>query len=82
MTYEARLPRARAYYAKLSAERGRTVRPKLSTGWLFFRATRLPFLSPTFAPVLLGIAVAASKPSMADKGLPLTFGFSELMLSD
>ena len=59
MTYEARLPRARAYYAKLSAERGRTVRPKLSTGWLFFRATRLPFLSATFAPVLLGIAVAA-----------------------
>jgi len=28
-------------------------------GWLFFRATRMPFLTATLAPVLLGIAVAA-----------------------
>ena len=33
--------------------------PKLSFGWLFLRATRLPFLTATFVPVLLGIAVAA-----------------------
>ena len=35
------------------------MRPKLSFGWLFLRATRLPFLSATFVPILLGIAVAA-----------------------
>jgi 1,4-dihydroxy-2-naphthoate octaprenyltransferase len=31
----------------------------LSPGWLFLRATRLPFLSATFVPVALGTAVAA-----------------------
>ena len=35
------------------------MRPKLSFGWLFLRATRLPFLTATFVPILLGIAVAA-----------------------
>ena len=57
--YERDVPKARRYFEALSAERGKRVRPRLSTGWLLFRATRAPFLSATFAPVLLGLAVAA-----------------------
>ena len=56
---ERGVPQARRYLDRLSAETGREVRPRLSFGWLFLRATRLPFLSATFVPVLLGIAVAA-----------------------
>ena len=56
---ERSVPQARRYYEQVSAETGREVRPKLSFGWLFLRATRLPFLSATFVPILLGIAVAA-----------------------
>ncbi|MEP6978722.1 MAG: prenyltransferase [Thermoleophilia bacterium] len=56
---ERAVPQARRYFEALSAETGRDVRPKLSFGWLFLRATRLPFLSATFVPVLLGIAIAA-----------------------
>ncbi|HZB22446.1 MAG TPA: prenyltransferase, partial [Gaiellaceae bacterium] len=56
---ERAVPQARRYYEQVSAETGRDVRPKLSFGWLFLRATRLPFLSATFVPVLLGIAIAA-----------------------
>jgi 1,4-dihydroxy-2-naphthoate octaprenyltransferase len=55
---ERGVPQAREYFDRLSAETGRDVRPRLSFGWLFLRATRLPFLSATFVPVLLGIAVA------------------------
>jgi 1,4-dihydroxy-2-naphthoate octaprenyltransferase len=57
--YERNLPRARRYFEALSAERGELVRPTLPRGLLLFRATRAPFLSATFAPVLLGLAVAA-----------------------
>jgi 1,4-dihydroxy-2-naphthoate octaprenyltransferase len=56
---ERGVPQAHRYLAQVSEETGRTVKPKLSSGWLFLRATRLPFLSATFVPVLLGIAVAA-----------------------
>ncbi len=56
---ERSVPQARRYFDQVSAETGRDVRPKLSFGWLFLRATRLPFLSATFVPILLGIAVAA-----------------------
>jgi 1,4-dihydroxy-2-naphthoate polyprenyltransferase len=56
---ERGVPQAHRYLEQVSAETGRTVRPKLSFGWLFLRATRLPFLTATFVPVLLGIAVAA-----------------------
>ena len=56
---ERAVPQARRYYEQVSAETGRDVRPRLSFGWLFLRATRLPFLSATFVPVLLGIAIAA-----------------------
>jgi len=56
---ERSVPQSRRYLAALSEEKGRTIRPRLSLGWLFLRTTRLPFLSATFVPVLLGIAVAA-----------------------
>jgi len=53
------LPQARRYLAALITERGREVRPQMSTGWRFFLATRLPFLTATFVPVFLGLAAAA-----------------------
>jgi 1,4-dihydroxy-2-naphthoate polyprenyltransferase len=56
---ERGVPQAYRYMDKLSEESGKTVRPRLSPGWLFLRATRLPFLSATFVPVALGTAVAA-----------------------
>jgi 1,4-dihydroxy-2-naphthoate octaprenyltransferase len=56
---ERSVPRAHRYMARLSREKGRTVRPRLAFGWLFLRATRLPFLTATLVPVLLGVAVAA-----------------------
>ena len=56
---ERSVPQSRRYLAELSEEKGRTIRPRLSLGWLFLRTTRLPFLSATAVPVLLGIAVAA-----------------------
>lgn len=56
---ERSVPQAHRYLEQVSAETGRKVRPKLAFGWLFLRATRLPFLTATFVPVLLGIAVAA-----------------------
>ncbi len=56
---ERGVPQAHRYMRKLSEELGRPVKPILSRGWLFLRATRLPFLSATFVPVALGVAVAA-----------------------
>jgi 1,4-dihydroxy-2-naphthoate octaprenyltransferase len=57
---ERSLPQSRKYFDALSAERGTPVRPKLSLGFLTLRSTRLPFLTATVVPVLLGIAIAAS----------------------
>jgi 1,4-dihydroxy-2-naphthoate polyprenyltransferase len=57
--YERSLPKARRFFEALSEERGEPIRPKVSTAMLLVRATRAPFLSATFAPVLLGLAVAA-----------------------
>jgi 1,4-dihydroxy-2-naphthoate octaprenyltransferase len=56
---ERSVPQSRKYLAALSAEKGRQIRPRLSPFWLALRTTRLPFLSATAVPVLLGIAVAA-----------------------
>ena len=56
---ERSVPQAHRYLEQVSEETGRVQRPKLSFGWLFLRATRLPFLTATFVPVLLGIVVAA-----------------------
>lgn len=57
---ERSVPQSRRYLAALSEEKGRTIRPRLGLFWLALRTTRLPFLSATAVPVLLGIAVAAS----------------------
>lgn len=57
---ERQVGQSRRYMARLSAEAGRLVKPRLSLGWLTLRATRLPFLSATFVPVLIGIAIAAA----------------------
>ena len=60
MEYSERgVEQAIRYFGGLSAQLGRPIRPRLQAGWLFFRATRLPFLSATFVPVLLGLAIAA-----------------------
>jgi 1,4-dihydroxy-2-naphthoate polyprenyltransferase len=56
---ERGVPQAHRYMRQVSEELGRPVKPILSRGWLFLRATRLPFLSATFVPVALGVAVAA-----------------------
>lgn len=50
---------AKQYIQSLSEEQGREVKPRLSAAWTFILATRLPFLTATFVPVLLGILVAA-----------------------
>jgi 1,4-dihydroxy-2-naphthoate octaprenyltransferase len=55
---ERSVPAAHRYMQKLSEERGETVKPTLSAGWLFFLATRVPFLTATFVPILLGAVVA------------------------
>lgn len=51
---------AKRYLDSLSEERGAAVKPRLSPVWTFLLATRLPFLTATFVPILLGIAVAAN----------------------
>ena len=56
---ERGVPQAHHYLDRLWAETGRDVRPKLSAGWLFLRTTRLPFLTATLVPILLGLAVAS-----------------------
>jgi 1,4-dihydroxy-2-naphthoate octaprenyltransferase len=56
---ERGVPQAHKYMERVSREQGRPVKPRLPAGWLFLRATRLPFLSATFVPVALGVAVAA-----------------------
>jgi len=56
---ERSLAQSRRYFDSLSAERGTPVKPRLSFGWLALRTTRLPFLTATFVPVILGIAIAA-----------------------
>ena len=62
---ERSVPTAHRYMRKLSAERGEEVKAKMSLGWLFFLATRLPFLTATFVPVLLGAVVARAHGSSA-----------------
>jgi 1,4-dihydroxy-2-naphthoate octaprenyltransferase len=50
---------ASKYLSRLSQELGREVKPRLSPVWTFLLATRLPFLTATFVPILLGIVIAA-----------------------
>ncbi|MFL5736941.1 MAG: prenyltransferase [Actinomycetota bacterium] len=56
---EVSVPQARGYLVDLSERQGRQVKPQLSRGWLFLRATRLPFVTAAALPVLLGVAVAS-----------------------
>ncbi len=58
---ERSIGQSRRYFDALSAERGTPVKPRLSLGWLTLRATRLPFLSATIVPVLLGIVIAGAQ---------------------
>ncbi|MEA2447038.1 MAG: 1,4-dihydroxy-2-naphthoate polyprenyltransferase, partial [Actinomycetota bacterium] len=58
---ERSVPVAHEYMRKLSKERGEEVKPQLSLGWLIFLATRVPFLTATIIPVLLGAVVARSQ---------------------
>jgi 1,4-dihydroxy-2-naphthoate octaprenyltransferase len=55
---ERSVPTAHEYMRKLSRERGEEVKPTLSLGWLIFLATRVPFLTATIVPVLLGAVIA------------------------
>ena len=56
---ERSVGQSRKYFDALSVERGTPVKPRLSMGSLVLRTTRLPFLSATIVPVLLGILIAA-----------------------
>jgi 1,4-dihydroxy-2-naphthoate octaprenyltransferase len=51
---------SKRYFDALSSERGTPVKPKLALPFLVLRTTRLPFLTATIVPVLVGIAIAAS----------------------
>jgi 1,4-dihydroxy-2-naphthoate octaprenyltransferase len=57
---ERTVRQSRRYFDTVSKEQGRRVGPRLSLGLLTLRATRLPFLSATLVPVLVGIAIAAA----------------------
>ncbi|HEV8546581.1 MAG TPA: prenyltransferase [Candidatus Limnocylindrales bacterium] len=56
---ERSVGQSKKYFDALSAERGTPVKPRLSFGGLVLRTTRLPFLSATIVPVLVGIVIAA-----------------------
>ncbi len=60
---ERSVGQSKRYFDTLTAERGTPVKPKLSLGWLALRTTRLPFLSATIVPVVLGIVIAARQGS-------------------
>ena len=55
---ERSVPTAHTYMQKLSEERGEPVKATLSLGWLIFLATRVPFLTATFVPIMLGAVIA------------------------
>ncbi len=57
---ERSLGQSRKYFDALSRERGTPVKPRLSFGFLALRTTRLPFLTATIVPVVLGILIAAT----------------------
>jgi 1,4-dihydroxy-2-naphthoate octaprenyltransferase len=60
---ERSIGQSKKYFDALSLERGTPVKPRLSFGSLVLRTTRLPFLSATIVPVVLGIAIAARQGS-------------------
>ena len=50
---------SKRHFDALSSERGTPVKPKLALPFLVLRTTRLPFLTATIVPVLVGIVIAA-----------------------
>jgi 1,4-dihydroxy-2-naphthoate polyprenyltransferase len=56
---ERSVGQSRRYFDALTAERGTPVKPRLDLRLLALRTTRLPFLTATIVPVVLGIAIAA-----------------------
>ena len=60
---ERSVGKSRRYFDALSAERGTPVKPRLSFGFLTLRSTRLPFLTATLVPVVLGILIATRQGS-------------------
>jgi 1,4-dihydroxy-2-naphthoate octaprenyltransferase len=60
---ERSVGQSKKYFDALSVERGTPVKPRLSFGSLVLRTTRLPFLSATIVPVVLGIVIAARQGS-------------------
>jgi 1,4-dihydroxy-2-naphthoate octaprenyltransferase len=60
---ERSVGKSRRYFDALSAERGTPVKPRLSLGFLTLRSTRLPFLTATLVPVILGIVIATRQGS-------------------
>ena len=60
---ERSVGQSRRYFDALTAERGTPVKPRLDFRWLALRTTRLPFLTATIVPVVLGIAIAARQGS-------------------
>jgi 1,4-dihydroxy-2-naphthoate octaprenyltransferase len=57
---ERSVPSAHEYMRKLSSEQGHEVKAQMSLGWLIFMATRLPFLTATIVPILLGALIAGA----------------------
>jgi 1,4-dihydroxy-2-naphthoate octaprenyltransferase len=55
---ERTLPAAQRYMDRLSDEQGRKVAVRLSPFWRFFLATRIPFLTATIVPMVLGAVIA------------------------
>lgn len=55
---ERSVPHGLSYMRKLGEQRGEEIKPRLTLGWLIFLATRLPFLTATIVPVLLGAMIA------------------------
>lgn len=55
---ERNVPRGLEYLRRISEEQGADFKPRLSRFWTFFTATRVPFLTATLVPVMLGAVVA------------------------
>lgn len=57
---ERSVPVAHEYMRGLSVARGEPVKATMSLGWLVFMSARLPFLTATIVPILLGALIARS----------------------
>ena len=58
---ERSVPVGRSYLERVSAARGEVVKPTMPLPWIIFLATRLPFLTATIVPILLGALIARSQ---------------------